>query len=51
MTVRSVCLGLLMSTHLFILAQELPLSWVPGNWSVTLNDLEFENPWVGGPRY
>ena len=48
MTVRSVCLGLLMSTHLFTLAQELPLSWVPGNWSVTLNDFEFENPWVGG---
>ena len=48
MNLRLPLLALMAALSPVIQAQELPPSWNPGTWPVTLGDEALANPWVGG---
>ena len=48
MNLRFPLLALMAVLSPVIQAQELPPSWNPGSWPVTLGDEALANPWVGG---
>ena len=48
MNLRLPLLALMAALSPVIHAQELPPSWNPGSWPVTLGDEALANPWAGG---
>ena len=48
MNLRLPLLALMAALSPVIQAQELPPSWNPGSWPVTLGDEALANPWIGG---
>ena len=48
MNLRLPLLALMAALSPVVQAQDLPPSWNPGSWPVTLGDEALANPWVGG---
>ena len=46
--VRPLMVCLLAACPFYVFAQNAPPSWVPAAWTVTVDNSELPNPWVGG---